>query len=198
MAYNLPTNVTPGSGGHTALHNQTNVAVNDLDTRTAGLEANSPASIFIPATAFVIVSGAPTLTGAAPVAYPRWLLDPAATEIVNTVMHPPLGWNTAKARLYWSAESTQAGNAMIQFRALPVKVNGELLNTGEGTQSLTLDAPDQSVLAVNDFANPINLATVDPANRPLLQFSIRRIGGDALDTFPADISFIGLSLIKVS
>lgn len=36
----LPTNITPGTSGHAALHNQTNAAVNALDSTVAGLAAN--------------------------------------------------------------------------------------------------------------------------------------------------------------
>jgi hypothetical protein len=198
MAYNLPTNTVPGSSGHTALHNQVATAVNDLDTRAASLEGSVPAQIFIPASAFSIVSGTPLLTSAAPVAWQRWLLDPGSTEIVNTALVPPLGWTTAKARIHWSSESTQTGNAVIQLRALPVKSNGDVLTSGESSQNLLLDVPDQSVLSVNDYATAINVATADPLNRPLLQISIRRLGADATDTYPNDISLIGVSLIKVS
>lgn len=198
--YNIPTNRAPGVAGQdpSADHNEVGAAVNDLHTRASALELSAPASIFIPATAFAIVSGTPLLTAAAPVAFPRWLLDPGATEIINTVLNPPLGWTTAKARVYWSSESTQAGNAVLNFRVLPVKVNGDTLTSGESSQQLALDAPDQQVLSVNEFATPFSVATADPANRPLLQFSIRRLGADASDTFPADISIIGISLVKVS
>jgi len=198
MAYNLPTNVTPGATGHTALHNQTNVAVNDLDARATAIEGSAARQIFIPAAQFSIVSGTPLLTSAAPVAWQRWLLDPGSTEIVNTAIVPPLGWTTATARIHWSSESTQTGSAVIQFRALPVKNNGDTLTSGEASQQLTLAAPAQSVLSVNDFPTAINVSTADPLNRPLLQFSIRRLGADAADTYPNDISLIGVSLIKAS
>lgn len=196
--YDLPTNIAPGSTSHATLHNNTNVAVNDLDTRVSGLAAGVAQSLFIPATSFVTVSGSPTLTGAAPVAYPRWLLDRDTTEIINTVIMPPIGWTTAKVRLYWTAEATNAGVARLEFRSLPVKVAGDVLNTGETAQAMNLSVPNQAVLTITEFPTAIAVATADVANRPLLQFSIRRAGADANDNYSTDVGIIGIALVKAS
>lgn len=186
----LPTDITPGQAGHATLHSATNGRVNALMRD----------SVFIPATSFALLSGTPNLTATNPAVWPAWLLDFASTEIVSASFRVPFGWSTAETYLVWGAHGTGGGNALVQVRAYLNKQSGDLLNTGEITlEQKALAVPPQFTMTRTKFGSTVTLTSNPEATvMPLGNISVRRLGADALDTSPNDISILGIELVRAS
>jgi hypothetical protein len=196
--YALSTAVAVGDGNHATLHNTTNTAVNDLDARAIAIEDES---IFIPAGRFALNSGSPALSAALPQLWPMWLLDPSGTEIVSTVVKAPVGWATAQLYVHWGTPvSSASGDVVFQARCYPEKASGGTI-TGEVTLTnltVTTGATQYSVFRTAIGAAITCSATPAALPRPLLGMSLRRIGGDAADTYVNDIGFLGFEMVKLS
>lgn len=197
MVYNLPTTIAPGDAGHATRHNEAGSAVNDLDTRATKLEERR---VFLPAPSFQVVSGSPTLNAALPFTVPVWLLDEAATEIVSATFQGPRGWSTATAYLWWSRVGSTAGDIRWQFRYLPAKASGDIINTGEVTVGAFVTAGGTTQGVITRTSMGAMTLSADPTNdnRPLLAMSVRRLGADAQDTMVGDAALVGVELVKAS
>lgn len=197
--YNLGTSVSPADSGHAALHNEERDAINDLDSRVTGIASAAGASgIWIPAAQFQPVSGSPALAGVN-IGWPHWLLDAASQEIIATAVQLPTAWTAFAVHLWWTTTTSGTGGIVMQGRVMSPKVAGSL-TTGSETNGAnrTLAAAGTAFTIGKTSLGNFTTATTDPAARPLVGVSVRRIAADAADTFTTDVAVLGVELIATA
>lgn len=154
-----------------------------------------PDQIFIPANQFNLQTGTPVIAPWPTTGFPvGWLLDAATTEEMSTVVSAlPPGWLTYEVFVVWTPTTAAAGNIMWRtirydmIQSFPPNQNPQTstaiaANLGSGVGNLREDVIQSAVVRVSG---------------PLV-FRVARVGGDASDTYAADVAFAGLRLVRSS
>lgn len=149
--------------------------------------------IFVSALEMAASAGAPSLSSVAGgVQSVGWLLDPAATESVAFQLpRTPVEWTQFSITLLWAPTTAAAGNVSLQYLNTPLAVGAVAGGSQTGTVITAYAAPG---VANQVVATTVMLA-LTPTPTPL-QARVIRVGGDAGDTYAADIALLGVLLTR--
>lgn len=149
---------------------------------------------FINAQQMYATKGAPTY-GSATVMYgfPSWRLKKAELNAVGTMINPPAGWNTYDIEIVYSNTAANSGNVAWRLDRKQVTAVGSQYFPNAGTLAPTALSSGVGVTQALLMATGVS-ATAGKLENVLIQ----RSPVDPADTFPDDVFFHGLRLIRKS
>jgi hypothetical protein len=135
------------------------------------------------------------------VGVPRWSLADAATQRVKWLWAIPVGWSGVAVRFGWGNESANSGNVVWQF-------SYRLIYLGEGDidAGATTDIAVGAITALGqydfNYSTPASLANISTASgglgdKPFMQCSLSRLGGDAADTLSGAVAVFVTTATRV-
>lgn len=124
----------------------------------------------------------------------RWLLDPATTESVHTVIAFPYDWSTYDVTVLWDGAGTGSPLFVVMRFSIASFTDASLL-TGYATVTQATVELDGGGDALN-VTTLVEGAAVPAGTLHAVQFA--RIGGDAADTKGGDLGLAGIILSKAS
>ena len=152
--------------------------------------------IWLPAQMWTAADGAPALAArGAFLNYAAWALDAATTESVVTLLMLPAEFSDSSlssVTASYAASTAAAGNILFRlgYLDMPYVYSGEP-DLVPSTFDVTVGAVGANMVNGGTFASP-SLINNGPLAGVVLKIS--RIGGDAADTYGADVNFLGLRL----
>lgn len=148
---------------------------------------------WIPAGAFTVTAGSPSITAYATGAinWPAVLYDASSAEYAGSSAWLPAHWNTFHIDLYWTNAGGGSGNVVWTTLYQSFGDGDTTANLAGGNNTVT--APAQNVLKVSRTQSSIN----PTRGRPLF-FVIGRLAADAADTLGNDAALIGVALVRAS
>lgn len=159
---------------------------------TNAVLANRTRSEFIPATAFVSVTGSPSFSTTGNGAG-CWLLDPATTEEVACGWMLPMDANGSQNIDIYVYIAPVVGGG-VGVREIDIEINSSVLSAGVvvggggSTDTFTTEAASGAVNAYLHGRHP----TLTPGQA--VMFAVARKGANATDDLSADIRFFGVRI----
>lgn len=152
-----------------------------------------PDQIFVSAAEMVASAGTPTLSSVAGGAQSvGWLLDAASTESVAFQMpRIPVEWTQFTISILWAPTTAAAGNVSLQYLNTPL-IAGAVAGSSQTGTAIT---PYASPGVANQVVSTAVMPFIAPAATPM-QARVIRVGGDAGDTYGADIALLGVLLTR--
>lgn len=152
-------------------------------------------SVYIGAADMIAITGTPTIAGVTGVGYPpAWLLDAASVEqVTGSIGEIPNTWETFNVFLLWAPTDGAAGNVVFDMN-YSYLIDGQLTSYQNAGFPSPAQATSLQAGKVKRFAIALN-QTVQAG--PVV-IRVDRNGPAAGDTYAADVSLIGVQLVKAS
>ena len=163
------------------------------DTSTATAAPSSQTPIFVPAEAFILATGTPTLavigsTGGTFQKAPAWAFDATVDESVTTMVWIPEGQTFTTVTMYYAFSDANSGDAYMSTTGAMISSGEQIDQNYEFIQFYLQSSPlvaDQLV-AVSYTGLPIGTGTGE-----MLRLNSYRNGTHVSDTYGADVWFLG-------
>jgi hypothetical protein len=151
--------------------------------------------IFVPAQVFSLYSGTPAMTFPAGVITPKWDFDPAADEMIATIVDIPPTWKSVNVDLLWVSPIGATGDVSWQvdnYSLTPDMVP----QSGKQLASATAGTPFTATVAPNAArVSRMYSAERFAGGRPVA-FRVRRLATSGADTSTQDASVFGLLITR--
>jgi hypothetical protein len=150
-------------------------------------------SVFVNPYSFIVRTGSPALTYLTSNRRQAWALDSGTTESVTSYFALPAGQNTSnkwQVKAYLTNMGAGTGNVSVAT-SIQEWAEGENVSANESTTFggvVTVGAQD--ILTTHVFSTEYT-----PENLQFADVTFSRLGGDASDTLPNDVGFLGLLFI---
>jgi hypothetical protein len=155
---------------------------------------NRTRSLFLPASAFFAIAGAPTSTSV--IWSPAWAMDPSSAEGVSAAFTVPHDYSTGSiaATVYWTNASTSAGS--VSWRVGSFFTDSGVTLNGTYTPGSTGLAVVASTVGFVTQASQISTALGGgtPAAGRYSQIRVDRTSSSTGDTLAVDAHFLGVRL----
>ena len=122
-----------------------------------------------------------------------WLLDPAAVESISTSVSL-LGWKRFAAEVWFSTTSTNSGGVVFGLNYYQFPAEGGTLSG----PPILYGAPVTAPSATNRFLKSRVISSLLTGSEQPWYFRVVRNATDPSDTYPDDVLFLGLKLIRVA
>jgi len=151
--------------------------------------------IFVPAQAFSVYAGTPTITFPSGVITPKWDMDPTTEEMIATIVDIPPQWAAVDVDLVWGSPVTTSGAVVWQVDSYSLTLamvpqSGKPLNGATAGTPVTVTAVSNAARVTRVFA-----AERFVGGRPVA-FRVRRIAANAADTSTQDHFVFGLMISR--
>ena len=151
----------------------------------AGLQSD----IYIPAPAFGIYSGTPTLTKAGNT--PAWALNHGSVDGVITTVPMPRDWQRFTLTVLWTTTAGGSGNVYLRGDYMPVYSGSNLLIGNVAGAPTIVANPSAYFPLATALAGGINVPS-GASPRTFLNLGVLRLGTDSTDTYPSPALLLGL------
>jgi hypothetical protein len=155
----------------------------------------TPDKVFLSASSMGSVTGSPTLAGVPGVGYPMaWQLDASNVEqVVGQVDALPNEWETFDIYIVWAPTDGSAGNVVFDVNYSFI-VAGQLTSNGNTPNPGTAQpSPGQAGKAAF-----YRIASGKSRGTAPMVIRVDRNATSANDTYPADVSLIGIQIVRAS
>jgi hypothetical protein len=152
-------------------------------------------SLWIPANAWGLWTGSPTLGNNGPGAWPGWKLDASTDEGIATTAWFPSSWTTFHMDVYWTNDG--AGSGDVRFTSYRLRFgSGDSINNLGISAGSTHTADIEDDIVISRVITSASDAWSNPGDPWWL--AILRDADNAADTLANDIAIIGVLLVRAS